>query len=138
MLMNVDEQSNQERFKAVAGIGLYKINYEMDVQGAEQRPSYTAGIIAYTSEEAVKTLTNFCSKRVKGFKGMKIQEMGFEGLCHEMSDRVKNVLIRNAVAEGKVIATDAHKEVLAQLDESMKKQAKAKRSIVPKDTKDKK
>ena len=51
MIMNVDSESNQERFKAVKGIGLYKINYEMDVRGADQRPSYTVGIIAYTSEE---------------------------------------------------------------------------------------
>jgi len=135
MLMNVDEQSNEERFKGVAGIGLYKINYEMDVQGAEQRPSYTAGIVAYTSEEAVKTLTNFCAKRVTGFKGMKIQEMGFEGLCHDMSDKVKNVILSGAIREGKAIATDAHKEVLAQLEDTLKKQAKVKKSIVPKTAK---
>lgn len=132
MIVNMESDSNQERFKSVRGIGLYKINYEMDLKGSSDRPQYTAGIIAYTNEEAVKTLANFCNKNVKGFKGLKVQEMAFEGLCHEMSDQVKNIMLSKAVAEGKVIATEAHSVVLAELDAKLKKEAKIKKSIVKK------
>ena len=133
MIMNVDSESNQERFKSQRGIGLYKINYEMDVKGSSDKPQYSAGIIAYTNEEALKTLAKFCTKNVKGFKGVKVQEMGFEGLCHEISDQVKDVILAGAVREGKVIATEAHAKVLAELETKAKKAATTKKSIVKKD-----
>lgn len=135
MITNVDTESNQERFKAVKGIGLYKLNYEMDLvgHGVEQRPSYIAGIIAYTNEEAVQTLVKFCKNNVGGFKGLKINEVAFEGLCHEMSEQVKNVILNGAVKEGKVVATEAHAAVLEELEKSSKKQAKLKKSIIPKE-----
>ena len=132
MIMNMDSESNVERFKAVKGIGLYKVSYEMDVKGSSDRPQYTAGVIAYTSEEAIQTLVDFSTKNVKGFKGMKVNEMAFEGLCHAVSDKVKNVILNGAVKEGKVVATEAHKKVLTELEEKMKAEAKTKKSIVKK------
>ena len=131
MITNVE--SNQARFKPVKGIGLYKINYELDLATTgNDKPSYIAGIIAYTSEEAVQTLVKFCKNNVKGFKGLKVNELAFEGFCHELSETVKNVILANAVKEGKVVATDAHKAVLTELEETLKKQAKTKKSIIPK------
>jgi hypothetical protein len=47
-----------------------------DVKGRTEGEPYLVGIIAYTSEEAVKTLTDFCAKRVKGFKGAKNSRIG--------------------------------------------------------------
>lgn len=133
MITNVDVDSNQERFKPVKGIGLYKINYEMDIAGAEQRPSYVAGIIAYTNEEAVQTLVKFCQKRIKGFKGLKMNEVAFEGLCHEMSDSVKKAILSSAIKEGKVIDAEFHKTMTEDMQAKLDKQAKIKKSIIPKD-----
>lgn len=129
MITNVDTESNQERFKNVEGIGLYKVNYEMDVVGADQRASFSAGIIAYTSEEAIQTLTDFLTKNIKGFKGMKIQEMGFEGLCHAMSEKVENAIINKALKMGKVLLPEDD----APEEKPKAKKAQQKRSIVPKD-----
>lgn len=134
MIMNMDNESNVERFKAVKGIGLYKINYEMDITGDNDKPQYTVGIIAYTSEEAIKTLANFCKKNVKGFKGFKVQELAFEGLCHDMSDKVKNAILNGAINEGKAVANEAHQAVLAELDVVKEKASMTKKTIVPKKT----
>jgi uncharacterized protein YaeQ len=128
MIMNVDNESNQKRFNPEGGIGLFKINYEMDLKGSSDNPQYSAGIIAYSNEQAVKTLVNFCKNKVKGFKGLKVQELAFEGLCHEISDEVKNVILNGAVKEGKVVASKDHQKVLEELEAKMK----AKKSIVKK------
>jgi hypothetical protein len=132
MITNVDVESNQERFKNTGGIGLYKINYEMDVKGRTEGEPYLVGIIAYTSEEAVKTLTDFCAKRVKGFKGAKIQELAFEGNCHAMSDKVKNAILKGAKADGLVIDKKEHDEIISKLEKELSKKA-TKKSIIPKD-----
>jgi hypothetical protein len=131
MIMNMDSESNEQRFKGNKGIGLYKVNYEMDVKGSSDGEVYTAGVIAYSSEEAIKTLSNFSAKRIKGFKGMKINELAFEGLCHAMSDKVKKAVIRGAIAEGKVVSKQAHQAVLSELEDAMRKpKTTVKRSIV--------
>jgi len=132
MIMNMDSESNQHRFKPVGGIGLYKISYEMDVKGSSDHPQYTAGIVAYSNEEALKTLTDFCNSNVKGFKGLKIQEMAFEGLCHSISNKVKKAIVGGAINEGKVVSAQIHKEVLRQLEETVKKTSSTKKSIVKK------
>lgn len=132
MITNVDIDSNEDRFKPVSGIGLYKINYEMDLKSSSERPSYIAGIIAYTNDEAVQTLVKFCQSSIKGFKGLKIQEIAFEGLCHEMSEEVKNALLSTAVREGKVVATESHKAKLEEVEAKLAKQMRTKKSIVPK------
>jgi hypothetical protein len=132
MIVNVDTESNEQRFNPEGGIGLFKINYEMDLAGSSDKPQYTAGVIAYSNEEAVQTLAKFCRNKVKGFKGLKIQELAFEGLCHEISEEVKNVILSGAVKEGKVVATEAHQKVLTELEAKMKKAATTKKSIVKK------
>ena len=127
MITNVE--ANQQKFKEVKGIGLYKINYEMSLKGDDNKPSYIAGIIAYNSEEAVQTLVSFLRNKVKGFKGLKINELAFEGLCHEMSDTVKDAVINGAIAEGKVTAVKAKATKPA-----VKAKTKAtKKSILPKE-----
>jgi len=133
MITNVDSESNAERFKNVAGIGLYKINYEMDVKGSTEGEQYMVGIIAYTSEEAVKTLTDFCAKRVKGFKGAKIHELAFEGNCHAVSEKVKNAILKGAKADNLVIDKIEHDKIVGDFEKELKKKATVKKSIIPKD-----
>lgn len=91
-----------DKAKINQGIGLFKINYDMDLAGRSDtdRPHYTAGIIAHTNDEAVETLRMFCVKNVKGFKGFRIDQIAFEGLCHEMSESVKEKVIGGAIARG--------------------------------------
>jgi len=133
MITNVDVESNEERFKNQGGIGLYKINYEMDVKGKTEGEQYTVGVIAYTSEEAVKTLTDFCAQRVKGFKGMKIHELAFEGNCHAMSDKVKTAILKGAKDDGLIIDKSEHDNIIGELEKKMNKKAGSKKSIIPKE-----
>lgn len=129
MIQNVE--ARQDNMKTQDGIGLYKISYEMDAD-TKRDPSYIAGIIAYTSEEAVKTLVTFCKKRVKGFKGLRINEVAYEGGCHAVSDSVRDAIIGTAVMEGFVIPKEDH-EVL--MKEAVKEAKGKKKSIIPKDKK---
>ena len=132
MIENVEQQQT-DNFKAVAGIGLYKIRYEMDVKASSKEQNYIAGVIAYSSEEAVNTLVEFAKLKVKGFKGLKIEEVAYEGGCHAMSDKVRNAIIKGAKAEGVVVGKSKYDEVVAQLEDATKKTATAKKSIIPKD-----
>jgi len=91
-----------------------------------------AGVIAYTSKEAVDTLIGFAKKNVKGFKGMRVDEVAFEGLCHALSDDVKDAILNTAKLEGKVVSKEDYEALLAE----GKKQTK--KSILSKDVKDKK
>lgn len=127
--MSNNEQT--DNFKTQKGIGLYKINYEMDVKNSAREQGYIAGVIAYSSEEAVNTLVNFAKKNVKGFKGLKINEVSFDGACHAMSDTVKSAVLKGAVREGVVVEKEKYKAAL----EASTKAAKvtSKKSIIPKD-----
>lgn len=134
MIENVEQQ--KDNFKAVAGIGLYKIRYEMDVQGSTKEQNYIAGVISYSSEEAVKTLVEFAKLKVKGFKGLKIEEVAYEGGCHAMSDSVRKAIIKGAKEDGTVVGKSQYDEVVAeltQLKENNKKAYSAKKSIIPKE-----
>ena len=66
-----DRAEQQDHMKQGKGIGLYKIRYQMDIKGNSKERGYMAGVIAYTSREAIDTLVNFAKVRVKGFKGLK-------------------------------------------------------------------
>jgi hypothetical protein len=129
--LNVNENES-DNMKTQQGIGLYKIRYEMDVKGSTRDQNYIAGIIAYTSKEAVDTLVNFAKNRIKGFKGMKVEEVAFEGGCHALSDRVKEAVVKTAILEGKVVTKEDYDVVVAESKEA----AKVKKSIIPKDKKD--
>jgi hypothetical protein len=123
--MNENQGSQQE------GIGLYKIRYEMDVKDSVREQNYIAGVIAYSSDEAIQTLTSFAQKNVKGFKGMKIDEVSFDGNCHALSDRVRGAIIDRAMAEGVVVSKEQYRVALeASAKPAVKK---TKKSIVPKD-----
>ncbi len=126
MIQNVEE-APQDNLKTVKGIGLYKIRYEMDVTDSSRDHSYMAGVIAYTSKEAVDTLVIFARKRVKGFKGMKVEEVAFEGLCHAMSDTVKEAVLKTAILEGKVVSKSDYEALLAEGQKQTNK-----KSIIPK------
>lgn len=128
----MEKELPQDNLKTVKGIGLYKIRYEMDVKGSSRDQNYMAGVIAYTSKEAVDTLIGFAKKNVKGFKGMRVDEVAFEGLCHALSDDVKDAILNTAKLEGKVVSKEDYEALLAE----GKKQTK--KSILSKDVKDKK
>jgi hypothetical protein len=125
MIINTEAQP-QDNMKTVKGIGLYKIRYEMDVKDSSREQNYIAGVIAYTSKEAIDTLAAFATKNVKGFKGMKVEEVAFEGLCHAMSDTVKDAILNTAKLEGVVVSKEDYEAVLAEGKKKVKK------SIVPK------
>lgn len=130
MIQNVE--ARQDNMKTQEGIGLYKITYEMDLTSNKRDNNYIAGIIAYTSEEAVQTLVKFCKERVDGFKGLRINEVAYEGGCHAVSDSVRNAIIGGAVMEGLVIPKEDH-DVL--MESAVKETKGKKKSIIPKDNK---
>ena len=123
-------EDGRDNMKTVIGIGLYKIRYEMDVQGSSKDHNYVAGVIAYTSKEAVDTLAEFGKNNVKGFKGMKIHEVSFDGLCHAMSDNVKGAILDTAKLEGKVVSKDDYDALLSEGKSEAKKTPK--KRILPK------
>jgi len=122
---NADERDNM---KTQQGIGLYKIRYEMDVKDSSREQAYMAGVIAYTSKEAVDTLIVFAKANVKGFKGMKVEEVAFEGACHALSDSVKDAVIKTAILESKVVTKEDYEAVVEEAKANAKKQ-----SIIPKE-----
>lgn len=130
MIQNVEQEN--DNMKTEKGIGLYKIRYEMDVKGSKREQAYIAGVISYTSKEAVDTLINFAKARVKGFKGMKIEEVSFDGACHALSDKVKTAIIGSALLEGTVVSKKDYEDALAEAKEATKKASK-KSSIIPKE-----
>lgn len=121
----------KDNIKTQEGIGLFRIKYENKVKGSERDQNYIAGVIAYTSKEAVDTIIEISNKTIKGFQGMKVDEVSFEGLCHAMSDKVKKAVLRGAIAEGKVVSKDEYDELVSKLN-SMKK---VKKQIIPKKAK---
>lgn len=82
------------------GISLFKIDYE--IQGQES--IWSAGIVAYSSEEAVKSLAKFLRDTIKDFKGFKISQLSFQGSVHHLSDSV-----RAKIVEGSQVIT--HEEL---------------------------
>jgi hypothetical protein len=128
-----DQGLPEDNLKTVKGIGLYKINYEMDVSGSNRDQNYIAGVIAYTSKEAIDTLSEFAVKRVKGYKGMKVEQVAFEGLCHAMSVEVQEAVLRTAKLEGKVVSKEDYDTLLAERKSETKK---VKKSIIPKKEKE--
>ena len=128
MIVNVEE-SQLDNFKPTKGIGLYKIRYEMDVTGSTREQNYIAGVISYTSKEAIDTLADYARKNVKGFKGMKVEEVAFEGLCHAMSESVKGAILKTAMLEGAVVSKEDYDAVL---EENKKETKKTKKTIIPK------
>lgn len=102
-----------DKKKVNMGIGLFKINYDMDLVGQSQnadRPQYTAGVLAHTNDEAVETLRQFCVKNVQGFKGFRINQIGFDGLCHAISKDVEEKIIGGAINRGIVKKVDKVEE----------------------------
>lgn len=114
--------------KSQKGIGLYKIKYEMDVKGSNKDQNYIAGMIAYTSDEAVNTLVNFAKNNVKGFKGLKIDEVSFDGPCHAISDSVREAIIGKAVMDNIVVLKEDYDNVMQQVSKQKKQ---VKKSIIP-------
>jgi hypothetical protein len=127
--MNVEgeDQRPDDNFKAVKGIGLYKIKYEMDVQGSTRDQNYIAGVMAYSSDEAVQSLIEFARESVKGFKGMRTHEVAFEGPIHTMSSAVRDAVLKTATLEGKVVAKEDYDALME------KKKSSKKKTIIPKE-----
>lgn len=129
MLMNVEgeDQRPDDNFKAVKGIGLYKIKYEMDVQGSTRDQNYIAGVMAYSSDEAVQSLVKFAKDNVKGFKGMRTHEVAYEGPIHTMSESVKEAVLKTATLEGKIVSKEDYNALME------KKKSSKKKTIIPKE-----
>lgn len=89
-----------EQQEAKLGISLFKIDYEIKGQDS----IWSAGIVAYSSEEAVKSLAGFLRETIKGFKGFKISQLSFQGQVHHLSDAV-----RAKIVEGSQVVT--HEEL---------------------------
>lgn len=131
MIENIEKQDNM---KAQEGIGLYKINYEMQVKGSTKDHNYIAGVIAYTNEQAVQTLVKHGRQNVKGFEGMKINEVSFDGGCHAISDEVREAIIGTAVMKGIVVSKEDHEKLLVEAVKEAKRVTK--KSVIPKSKKD--
>lgn len=131
--MEIKTNEQVDNFKSDRGIGLFKIRYEMDVKNSIRDQGYMAGVIAYSSKEAVDTLINFAKKNVKGFKGMKIDEVSYDGACHAMSDTVKSAVIKGAIKEGIVVRKEEYQAALESSVKEAKKTTVGKKSIIPKD-----
>ena len=110
-----------DRFKRGNGIGLYKIRYQMDIKGEAQEKRFAAGVVAYSNGEAVKTLTEFCRKNVKGFKGFRISEMNFEGLVHAVSDVIRDQIIKTAILEGRVVSKEDYDAACEEAKSNLKR-----------------
>ena len=122
------ENESSEKLMTQKGIGLFKIDYEMDIQGQNRNyeNTFQAGIIAYGSDEATKTLSAFLRKSIKGFRGFKINQLSFEGYCHAISDNVREQIIKGAIAEGKVFAAvEEFDEPTPKPTKSVKKEKKS-------------
>lgn len=134
---NLRVPEGQDNFKAQKGIGLYKIRYEMDVKDSIREQNYVAGIISYSSKGAVDTLIQFAKKNVKGFKGMKVDEVSYDGACHALSENVRKAIIKTAINEGLVVDKKDYEVALqaAAGQGSGKKSAGGKKSIIPEKTK---
>lgn len=120
-------KTETDNVKTQEGIGLFKIKYEMDVKNSARDQNYIAGVIAYNSKEAIDSLVDFAKKRVKGFKGLKIDEVAFEGSCHSMSDRVRDAILRDAINKGKVVLREDYDALL----EKKPTKKVTKKSILP-------
>lgn len=125
-----------DNMKTQKGIGHYKVRYEMDVVGSNRDQHYIAGVIAYDSKEAIDTLVAFARKRVKGFKGLKVDEVAYEGGCHAISDAVRNAVLTAAINEGTVVSKEQYQLAIKEDESESKKEAKkatVKKSVIPKE-----
>jgi len=91
------------------GISLFKIDYE--IQGKENSV-YSAGIVAETSEQAVKSLADFLAANIKNFKGYRIDTLAFLGAVHHLSDSVRKMIVGNARVMENAVKTPKKKSVL--------------------------
>jgi len=99
------------------GISLFKIDYEID--GQKEGSMWSAGIVAYSSEEAVKSLAKFLRDTVTGFKGFRINTLSFQGQVHHLSEAVREQVMQSSQILGK-----------AELKEAPKKKTEKKKSIL--------
>ena len=97
-----------EQEEAKHGISLFKIDYEIDGQDGN---IWSAGIIAHTSEEAVKSLASFLKTSVKDFKGFKIDTLAWQGAVHHLSDSIREAIVGSSVKPQKT-GKKAKKKIL--------------------------
>ena len=128
--MIINEDSNEVRGEYVPpkGIGLYKVNYEIDIQGSDKENQYTAGVMAYSSDESVSSIVDFCKQTIKKFKGIRVHQVSYEGPIHTMSKAVKQAVLKTSILEGHVVS----KEDFDAAVKAGKKKTAKKTSIIPK------
>lgn len=89
------------------GISLFKIDYEIDGQDGS---IWSAGIIAETSEQAVKSLAKFLTDTIKDFKGFKIDTLSWQGAVHHLSEQVREKIVGGSVQKPKKAGKKASKK----------------------------
>ena len=75
------------------GVSLFKIDYEIDGQDGS---IWSAGIVATTSEEAVKSLAKFLKDTISNFKGFKIDTLSWQGAVHHLSENVREKILASS------------------------------------------
>jgi hypothetical protein len=91
------------------GVSLFKIDYEIDGQDGS---IWSAGIIAETSEQAVKSLAKFLTDTIKDFKGFKIDTLSWQGAVHHLSEEVRAKIVGGAVQKPKKASKKTKKSIL--------------------------
>ena len=93
------------------GVSLFKIDYEIDGQDGS---IWSAGIVAETSEQAVKSLAKFLKDTISNFKGFKIDTLSWQGAVHHLSENVREKIVANSQPQKKVKkkAKDSKKSIL--------------------------
>ena len=91
------------------GVSLFKIDYEIDGQDGS---IWSAGIIAETSEQAVKSLAKFLGDTIKDFKGFKIDTLSWQGAVHHLSEEVREKIVGGAVQKPKKAGKKSKKSIL--------------------------
>ena len=100
------DQKEEERH----GVSLFKIDYEMEGQDS----IWSAGIVAATSEEAVKSLAKFLKDTISNFKGFKIDTLAWQGAVHHLSENVREKIVANSKPQKvvKKTKTEGKKKIL--------------------------
>lgn len=96
-------------------LGLYKIDYEIEGDSKMRDTIWSAGVLAYSSEEGVKTLANWLKKPFK------IDTLSFQGPCHAVSDAVQEKVYQNQKSK-----LDAEKKAERKTKTTAKRPAKKK------------
>lgn len=96
-------------------LGLYKVDYEIEGDSRMKDTLWSAGILAYSSEEAVKSLADWLKKPFK------IDTLSFQGPCHAVSEVVREKIYEGQLAKMKAAKKTEKKETKTTVKRPAKK-----------------